>query len=133
MIDTRRTTALVLGAAALTAAALTASPAVASGGGDAVRTSGSCSGSTDWTMKAKADDGRIEVEAEVDSNRTGQTWGWKLKDNGDLVAKGSATTAGRSGSFSVTRKPADRSGADHLTFRAVYPATGEVCRGSISW
>jgi hypothetical protein len=133
MLDTRRTTALALGAAALTAAALTAAPAQASGGGDAVRTSGSCTGSTDWKLKAKADDGRIEVEAQVDSNRSGQTWGWKLKDNGDLVARGQSTTSGRSGSFSVTRKPADRSGTDHFTFRAVYPATGEVCRGTISW
>lgn len=127
-------------AAALAAPALTlsvlplsllaAAPALASGGDAHVRT-GSCSGSTDWKIKAKADDGRIEVEAEIDSNRTGQTWAWKLKDNGDLVAKGSSVTRGASGSFSVSRKPDDRAGTDSFVFRAV--RAGEVCRATVSW
>jgi hypothetical protein len=111
--------------------ALTAAPAVASGGDDVRQSSGSCSESTDWKIKAKADDGRIEVEAEVDSNTTGQDWAWKLKDNGVVVAKGTSTTQGASGSFSVERKPANRAGTDHFVFRAVY--AGEVCRATVAW
>ena len=32
---------------------------------------GPCSGTADWKLKAKTDDGGLEVEAEVDSNVTG--------------------------------------------------------------
>jgi hypothetical protein len=110
-----------------------AAPSFASGGGDAVRRNGSCSGSTDWKIKAKADDGRIEVEAEIDSNKVGQTWNWKLKQNGSLVASGSSKTKAPSGSFSVQRKPADKAGTDHFVLRAVQPSSGEVCRATVSW
>ena len=125
----RRAAALAVPALALSL--LTAAPAVASGDDDAKQRSGSCSGRTDWKIKAKADDGRIEVEAEVDSNKAGQTWGWKLKQNGTVVAKGSSTTSGPSGSFSIERKPANKAGTDSFVFRATY--AGEVCRATISW
>ncbi len=107
-------------------------PASASGGGDDVRTHGGCSGPAAWRLKAKPDDGRIEVEGEVDSNHAGQTWRWVLKHNGSVSARGTRTTAGASGSFSVQRRMADLAGTDHFTFRAVRRATGEVCRGTIS-
>jgi hypothetical protein len=131
------TTLSLLAAQGVTVAALTAfvaAPAVAQGDDDKeVRTNGSCSGSTSWKMKAKADDGRIEVESEVDSNKVGQNWNWKLKDNGALVSSGSSKTTGPSGSFEVERKPANRAGTDHFVFRAVNPKSGEVCRGTVSW
>jgi hypothetical protein len=112
--------------------ALTASPATASGGDDdRVIKTGSCSGTADWKLKVKTDDGRLEVEGEVDSNTTGQTWAWKIKDNGSVPAKGSATTAGASGSFSVERKIADAAGTDRVVFKATY--AGQKCRGVISF
>src|SRR4051794_6063401 len=43
---------------------------------DAVVRNGSCSANSSWTMKAKPDNGRLQVEAEIDSNRVGQTWHW---------------------------------------------------------
>jgi hypothetical protein len=133
----RRTTVSLLAASAVAVTALTgfvAGPAGASGGDDNdVRTHGSCSGSTDWKMKAKADNGRIEVESEVDSNKVGQTWNWKLKDNGVQVSSGSSTTTGPSGSFEVARRPANRAGTDHFVFRATNPSSGEVCRGTVAW
>ena len=128
-----RTAALTLSAAALGLSALTASPALASGGDDAVQRSGSCSAGTEWKIKAKADDGRIEVEAEIDSNKVGQDWSWKLKDNGAVFATGTSTTTGPSGSFEVQRKPANKAGTDSFVFRAVYPKSGEVCRATVSW
>ena len=88
---------------------------------------GSCSGATDWKMKAQADDGRIEVESEIDSNRAGQTWHWVLRHEGKLVDRGRSATAGRSGSFEVERKARNSAGADSFTFRAVNRASGEVC------
>ena len=88
---------------------------------------GSCSGSTDWKMKAKADDGRIEVESEIDSNRNGQVWRWTLRHDGRVAADGRSTTRGRSGSFEVERKTRNSAGTDAFRFRAVNRASGEVC------
>jgi hypothetical protein len=107
-------------------------PAHASHGGDdhgGVRTSGHC-GSTRWELKAKHDDGRIEVEGEIDSNHGGQKWHWSLQHNGSTSAKGAQKTSGRSGSFEVERRMTDLSGKDHFVFRATHGRT--VCRGTIS-
>ncbi|HEY3528325.1 MAG TPA: hypothetical protein VGK78_04185 [Nocardioides sp.] len=123
--------------AALTVAALTVpvglvSPAAASdGGGSDVRTSGRCSGTAHWKLKAKADDGRIEVEGEIDSNRAGQVWRWTLKHNGSLSASGTKKTSGLSGSFQVERRMANLAGTDHFIFRATH--RHQVCRGTISF
>ncbi len=122
--------------AALTTTTLLAvgAPTYAShGGGNDGRVikTGSCSSGADWKLKVKTDDGRLEIEGEVDSNRAGQTWKWKIKDNGSLAARGSAVTGGRSGSFSVERKITDQSGTDAVTFRATH--SGEVCTGTIAF
>jgi hypothetical protein len=106
-------------------------PASASGGGGDVRTSGACSGSAHWKLKAKPDDGRIEVEGEVDSNRSGQLWSWTFKHNGSISASGSKSTSGVSGSFEVRRRMANLAGTDHFVFRATH--RGQVCRGTIAF
>ena len=137
-------TKLPLALATLTTTALFAlgSPALAShgsdddgggGGGDDDRVikTGSCSDGSEWKLKVKTDDGRLEVEGEVDTNQSGQTWAWRIKDNGSVAAKGSATTGGRSGSFSVERKIADQAGTDTVTFRAKH--SGAVCTGTIAF
>lgn len=110
---------------------LVGAPAHAAGG-DAVRRSGTCSDGAHWKLKAKPDNGRIEVEAEVDSNVNGQTWRWKLRHDGTVAASGRSTTRAPSGSFSVNRRVDNHAGQDHLTFRAVQPGTGEVCVGHLS-
>ena len=125
----------LVAASALTASlALTAAPATASHGGGAdgrvIRT-GDCSGTASWKLKVKADDGQLEVEGEVDSNTSGQSWAWKIKDNGAVAAKGSSTTGGRSGSFSVERKIADKAGTDKIVWKASY--AGQTCSGTISF
>jgi hypothetical protein len=102
----------------------------ASGGGNDVTRRGSCSGSTDWKIKAKPDNGRIEVESEIDSNHNGQTWHWVLRHDGDVAARGSSTTRGPSGSFSVSRRTANHAGADSFRFRATH--AGEVCVARVS-
>lgn len=109
--------------ALLTLPLLAAPPAQASD--DEVRRSGSCSGSTDWKIKAKPDDGRIEVQAEIDSNRNGQTWRWRLRHNGLLVDSGRSTTQPPSGSFEVERRTRNAAGPDSFRFRAVHG--DEVC------
>jgi hypothetical protein len=125
----RRTPLLALAALTLTAPLLLGPSAHAKG--DGVVRSGSCSSGAAWKLKAKPDNGRIEVEAEVDSNRVGQTWRWRLRHNGSLSARGTATTSGPSGSFSVTRRMANLAGTDTIRLRATRPATGEVCVGTV--
>ena len=114
----------------LTVPVLAAAPADAAG--TDVRRSGSCSGSTDWKIKAGPDDGRIEVEAEIDSNRAGQTWRWRLRHDGDLADSGRSVTRAPSGSFSVDRRTGNSPGRDAFTFRATNRATGETCVARVS-
>ena len=77
-----------LGAALALSLTMTATPALANDG-DVIRR-GSCSGTADWKLKASPEDGRIEVEAEVDTNRNGQVWRWRLVHNGTVSARGRA-------------------------------------------
>ena len=106
--------------------ALAAGPAQARSG-DEVRRTGSCTGRAEVTIKAKHDDGRIEIEAEVDSNRNGQVWRWSLRHNGDLSYRGKARTVAPSGSFSIERRPLNVAGVDSFKFRAKHRASGQVC------
>lgn len=117
----------------VTAAPL-ATPASAHGGddGDRVIRRGACTGgSAVWKLKVKEDDGRLEIEGEVDSNRRGQVWRWSITHNGSLSRRGTATTAGRSGSFSVERRVVDLAGTDRIVFRAVRGT--RVCRGVVNY
>ena len=126
-------TALALAALATTGAlAISANPAAARGG-DAVSKSGSCSAGSVWKLKVKTDNAGLDVEAEVDSNVVGQNWRWTILDNGVRAARGAATTTAPSGSFSVSRIIANAPGTDKVVFRATNPATGETCRGSITF
>lgn len=127
-------TPAALAAATLLAATLplVTAPAHAGGSDGRVINTGSCSGSTDWKIKAKPDDGRIEVEAEIDSNRNGQSWTWVLRHDGGVTARGTSVTRGPSGSFSIERRTVDADGTDRFTFRAVNPATNEVCVATVA-
>jgi hypothetical protein len=116
--------------AALTPVAL-AGPAHA--GNDDVIHRGQCSGSATWKLKASPQDGRIEVEGEIDTNRNGQLWRWQLWHNGSLTASGSRLTQAPSGSFEVRRVVVNLAGTDHLTFRARNPQTGQVCVGRLAF
>ena len=108
------------------------SPASASGGDDdRVIVTGACSGSADWKLKVKTDDGRLEVEGEVDSNVVGQQWRWTIRHNGSVSDRGTSTTTARSGSFEVERKIVNLAGTDRIAFRATY--AGQTCRGVVNF
>jgi hypothetical protein len=125
------TTRIVAGALLAAAVAVPALPAAASH--DDVRRQGSCSGRTDWKLKASPEDGRIEVEGEIDSNRVGQTWRWRLVHNGSLSARGTKTTRAPSGSFEVRRVVVNLRGTDKLVFRATNVRSRETCRGVVNF
>jgi hypothetical protein len=122
--------AILLATTALLAVPTLAGPAQAKGG-DAVTNSAGCATGT-IKVKSKTDDGKIEVEGELDTNRVGQTWNWRIVRNGTVADQGSKVTAAASGSFSVTRRIGNPAGQDTIKFRAVRPATGTVCRVSVN-
>ncbi len=122
-------------AALSTALLVTGAPlatSAAAKGGDATIRTGSCSGTADWKLKAKHDNGRIELEWEVDSNRVGQTWRVRVRDNGVRVVATRATTGGASGSFSVERRVANGAGTDSFVARATDLSSGQTCVGRLS-
>ena len=102
------------------------------GGREEIR-EGHCSGRSDWKLKVKTDNGRLEVEGEVDSNVNGQTWQWRILHDGGVSARGTATTSGPSGSFDVTRRLVNTSGDDRIGWRARNPNSGETCRGALTF
>lgn len=128
-----RTATATLVLAGLAGTVAVTAPALASGGGggDRIIRTGSCSDGARWKIKAKEDDGLLEVEAEIDSNVTGQQWAWKLLHNGDVAYRGNARTVGRSGSFSVERRPVDLPGDDSFVFRATH--RGQTCVAKVTY
>ncbi|HKE54097.1 MAG TPA: hypothetical protein VKC55_04935 [Actinomycetota bacterium] len=101
------------------------------GQGDVIRR-GSCSRRSDWKLKLSTQDGRIEVEFEVDQNVIGDRWRVTFRHDGDVVLKAMRTTRGASGSFEVRTVEPNHAGSDALRARARNVSTGEVCVGSAS-
>lgn len=123
--------------ALVVASLLVVAPAAQAGGGGGggngeVITRGSCSGQSDWKLKVKPDNSRLELEFEVDSNVNGQSWNIRIKQNGNRIFTGTRVTQGPSGSFDLTRRPNDTAGTDRFVARAKNPSTGETCVGNIS-
>jgi hypothetical protein len=104
----------------------------AQGKGTEVIRRGSCSAGSDWKLKVKPDDGRIELEFEVDSNIAGQRWNVTIRHNGDRIFHGSRVTQGPSGSFELRRRPSNAAGADRFVARATHPGSGEACVGRVT-
>jgi len=113
-------------ATALVSLAAVAAPGLAAAGDD-VRSNGKCTGSSTAKIKAKARDGKLEVEFEVDQNKNGAKWKVKIKDNGKVAFRGSARTKGPSGSFSVEKRIDNQAGTDRVKGIGRNPATGERC------
>ena len=117
-------------AVVLTAAALVAAPATFAKDGD-VRVRGVCTQSSTAKLKLGDENGRIEVEFEVDQNRVGVAWKLALQRNGAVVARTSALTRAPSGSFTVRRLVGNGPGADRVVVVATSP-TGEHCTARAS-
>ena len=135
-MKTSRTTLTALAITTLAGPLLAATaPAYAHGGGGAVTTRGGCGAHTVWKLKVKPDDGRIELEAELDSDRAGQVWHWRLSHNDSVSARGTGTTSGASGSFDVHRRMSDLAGtanAGNPRSASTNPAAPRIVRRSAS-
>jgi hypothetical protein len=116
-------TAVVTSLAA--ALALAAVPAASAKDGDKL-VRGVCTQGSTAKLKLSDEDGRIEVELEVDQNRNGVRWQVRLKRNGSVAARTAATTRAPSGSFEVRRVLANSAGVDRISAAATSPS-GERC------
>jgi hypothetical protein len=125
----KRTITTSLTAVALGAIAL--APTALASGGDDVRSAGKCGGSSTSKIKVKPDNGRLDVEFEVDQNVNGVKWKVRIKDNGAVAFRGSATTRPPSGSFSLERRIDDLAGTDRIKGIAKNPASGERCVANV--
>ena len=126
-IPVGRATALIT--SVLVASMLMAAPMTANAkDGDVIRR-GECTARSDWKLKLSPENGRIEVEFEVDQNRNGQKWNIKMKRNGKVFWRGARRTKAPSGSFEVRRLTRNGAGVEKIVVRARNPHTGEICRG----
>jgi hypothetical protein len=114
----------------LVLALATAPLAVAKDGDVLVR--GTCTGSTTSKLKLSEEDGRIEVEFEVDQNRNGVRWNVAIFRNGSRVARMTKVTRGPSGSFEARALVADGPGRETIRARGTRPS-GAVCTAVASW
>ena len=122
----------------VTAAGVVALAVVATGatsaeakGREVIRSGGCDNSAATWKLKAKSDDGKIEVEFQVDSNKVGQTWSVRMGDDGNRFYTGTKTTAGASGSFTVVRRISNRAGTDSIRARATRGTA--VCAGALNF
>jgi hypothetical protein len=118
-------------AAALATVMIGATPALANDA-DVIR-QGNCSGASDWKLKLSPENGKIEVEYEVDQNRNGQQWRVRILKNSNLIFSGTRTTQAPSGSFELRLVTANTAGTDNFVARATNVNSGETCRGAASF
>ena len=109
----------------LAVAALAVAPASMAKRGD-VRVPGTCTGASTSKLKLSDEDGRIEVEFEVDQNRNGVRWTVAIFQNGKRIARMTRLTRPPSGSFEARIVAPNRPGRDAFRARAV-TRSGEVC------
>jgi|SRR5262245_11318279 len=94
---------------------------------------GSCSGRSDWKLKLSPEDGRIEVEFEVDQDLVGDRWRVEIRHDGDVAFRDIRRTRGASGSFEARTVEPNHAGSDAFRARARNLSTDEVCVGHASF
>jgi hypothetical protein len=125
----KRISLLVTSVAALALLALATAPAAVAKDGDVLRR-GACTGVSTSKIKLSEEDGRIEVEFEVDQNRNGVRWNIAIRQNGRVAATLVRLTRAPSGSFEARIVAPNRAGTD--TFVATATRSGETCRARAS-
>lgn len=114
-------------------AVVAALPAVAPAKSDpGVIKTGRCSSGASWKLKAKHDDGLIEIEFEVDQNISGRRWNVAVTRDGAVVFRGARITRPPSGSFEVNRRLRNPAGSDRVVASARAVRGGQLCRGALT-
>jgi hypothetical protein len=130
MTNRRKLAGGVAGIAALVLCAVPAAFAATAKDGD-VLVAGTCTGASSAKLKLSEENGRIEVEFEVDQNRVGRRWAVVLRQNGTVISRLTRVTRGPSGSFEARVLAADGAGTDR--FVAVASRRAETCRARASF
>jgi hypothetical protein len=107
---------------------LSAAPAALANDADVIKR-GSCSGASDWKLKLSPENGKIEVEFEVDQNNVGDTWRVRIFQDGDRIFRGTRVTKAPSGSFEVRVVAPNTAGEDTFRATARNLSTDETCVG----
>lgn len=126
----KNVTRVIVGAALLGLLALAATPVASAKDGD-VRAVGSCTKSTTSKIKLSEENGRIEVEFEVDQNRNGVTWSVAIRQRGQVVRRLVRVTRGPSGSFEARVVLPNGPGADRIAATAT--RRGESCAAAATF
>jgi hypothetical protein len=121
----RRLTGIVAATVVVAALGLGVTPIASAKDGD-VRVAGTCTEASGSKLKLSAENGRIEVEFEVDQNRNGVRWIVSVSQNGRKRFAGTRVTKAPSGSFTTRLVAPNTAGADRFSARATSPS-GEVC------
>ena len=121
---------ILAGMVALAIALVSAPVGAAKDGDKLVR--GTCTSGATSKLKLSEENGRIEVEFEVDQNRNGVRWNVVIVQNGKRIARMSRVTKGPSGSFEARVVAPNQPGTDKFTARATR-ASGAVCTARASF
>lgn len=116
------TTTAVLGSTALVAVPLTL---LATTSASAVEKSGTCGGAR-FELDVEKDDGRFEVEADIDNARPGSQWRVVLRHDGKVVYN-QVRTADREGDVSVDRDRPNTAGDDRFRLNVRKVGTDTIC------
>jgi hypothetical protein len=131
----KRTKRIVAGAVVMTSVLALAPMAAASASTrpvPQVARHGSCSGQADWKLKVAPENGRLQVEFEVQHATAGEHWQVKIKENGSpLLSSGKVVRA--DGSFDVKHRANNTSGPDRFVARATNASSGESCVGTVTF
>ena len=111
-------------------AAAAALPALAFANDRDVSRLGQCTKSAFSKIKLSPENGRIEVEFEVDANRIGQSWRVVIRRNGKVNFRTRRITRRPSGSFTVRRELDNRRGAPDFVHARAVSTTEQVCRAA---
>jgi hypothetical protein len=95
-----------------------------------VTAAGTCDKASSAKLKLHADDGRIEVEFEVDQNRVGVKWAVVIRHRGSIALRTTKITRAPSGSFEARAFVGNGAGADAITATAT--RSGETCTARAS-
>jgi hypothetical protein len=96
-----------------------------------IRAAGTCTKASSAKLKLGQEDGRIEVEFEVDQNRVGRAWTVVLRQNGAIIRRLTKVTRAPSGSFEVRVLAGNKAGTDRFVATASRP--GETCAARASF
>ena len=125
-----RTTAVTVSTAALVTGGLLLATAPAAVAAEKTKR-GDCSKSSTWKLELETDDGKIEVDFDANTSKSGKTWKYKVKQDGVTRHKGK-TTSERDGDVDVDKKVNNRKGKDKIVVRVEQPKSGEVCKATLS-